>query len=461
MSALLRITLVGIHLAMACGFQVDSLFPAQTSDASDAGGGTTASSDGNDDTSDGSGDSEERCDVVTDDDERIIPSVPRPSYLGSYIDPVFGTTVIRITGDVGSAIPNIGGQWGSVARHYFSKDPAWNSSQSLLVIKKNLDDGGTPSWPVWLFLDGETYEPLFAKSNPAGATEALWHPTSPDLMVFQGDHDVGTWNVQTDALDVRGTFAEYTISHRDEWNPSNDGRWIAVSATKDGNDVTFAYDLQQQVKYPDIDLSWTSIDNVSISPTGTYIVLKTNDDYTQVYDKDGNEIGGLWDTYGDPSVFDVTIDRNGDEVAVGVSKTLHDGRLIKRRLSDGQITVLVDFGWAVHTSTRSIQKPGWAYVSYQVRESHRAPLLDELVAVNIDGFNDIQRLAHMHTQRGDYDSEAHAVPSPDGLRVLFASNWEDSTLRPVHTYVVDLRALCTMHDVISSSTANLRVVDGP
>jgi hypothetical protein len=34
------------------------------------------------------------------------------------------------------------------------------------------------------------------------------------------------------------------------------------------------------------------------------------------------------------------------------------------------------------------------------------------------------------------------VPSPSGRRVLFASDWESGTNRPVHAYVADARPLC-------------------
>src|ERR671934_255849 len=55
--------------------------------------------------------------LVTDTNVKTEPTVAKPAYLGSYTDPLFGTKVTRITGDVGTAIPNIAGStWGNIAR---------------------------------------------------------------------------------------------------------------------------------------------------------------------------------------------------------------------------------------------------------------------------------------------------------------------------------------------------------
>jgi hypothetical protein len=62
------------------------------------------------------------------------------------------------------------------------------------------------------------------------------------------------------------------------------------------------------------------------------------------------------------------------------------------------------------------------YVSYYPEPGKRFD--DEVVAVKIDGSKAVERLAHMHGAfNGCYRCETHAVPSRDGQRVIFASNW--------------------------------------
>ena len=95
-----------------------------------------------------------------------------------------------------------------------------------------------------------------------------------------------------------------------------------------------------------------------------------------------------------------------------------------------------------HISTRSYDRPGWVYVGYYNSAGQR--FNDEIVAVRLDG-QAVERLAHKHSAfSGCSRCESHGVPSRDGLRVLFASNWAlngDGTSSVIQAYVVDTRSL--------------------
>ena len=377
---------------------------------------------------------------VTDTSVKDIPAIRKPAYLGSYVDPVFGTKVTRITGNPDADIPNINGIWAKVARHHYSKDTAWNCDQSLLYLA--IHQGR----PNRLFLDGENYAVRFARHNRPGR-DMRWHPQRPDIMVYVRDNAIGYWDVRKDTTEVIATFpgyCEFRIGPG-EGNLSIDGRLIVVVGKKGENRIAFAYDLEKKHKYPDLILNDVRVDWVSVSASGRYVVLcgrinSERGDQTQVYDLKGSKVTELWEKYGRPSHYDLTIDENGDDIAVGVSKSKPDvGRVIKRRLRDGKVTVLTSGGYAGHTSTRNVRRPGWAYVTYQGRGSAWPPYWDEVVAVKLDGSMTAERIAHLHTKRIDYLTEAHAVPSPDGKRVLWASNWESANGRPIGTYVADTR----------------------
>jgi len=145
--------------------------------------------------------------------------------------------------------------------------------------------------------------------------------------------------------------------------------------------------------------------------TGKYIVLNGyisgGDDQTQIYDINGNKIGLLWSEYGRPSHYDLTVDENGDEVAVGVSKSSPDnGHVIKRRLNDGAVTVLTYGGYATHTSTRCPGRPGWAISSFSHRgPSNWEPYYNEIAAVKLDGSR-VERICHIRGLYKPYDNEA-------------------------------------------------------
>lgn len=376
---------------------------------------------------------------VTDTSVKDIPAIRKPAYLESYVDPVFGTKVTRITGNPDADIPNVNGKWAKVARHHYSKDAAWNCDQTLLCLGKH------QGRPNKVFLDGENYAVRFTRHGGPGR-EIRWHPQRPDIMVYVRDNAIGYWDVRKDTTEVIVTFPGYCEFRIGPWegNLSLDGRLIVVVGMKGENRIAFAYDIEQKQKYPDLVLNDVTIDWVSVSASGKYIVLNGEidggKDRTQVYDLAGNKTTKLWKKYGRPSHYDMTIDENGDDIAVGVSKSKPDvGRVIKRRLRDGKVTVLTSGGYAGHTSTRNVRRPGWAYVTYQGRGSAWPPYWDEVVAVKLDGSMTAERIAHLHTKRIDYLTEAHAVPSPDGKRVLWASNWESANGRPIGTYVADTR----------------------
>lgn len=364
----------------------------------------------------------------------------RPPYLEPVIDSEFGSKIVRVTGDPGTPIKNIDAVWNEVARHQYSKQAAWNADQSLLLLSRH--DG----FPSKLFLDGATYEPLFGR-NAIPGSEIRWHPTEPDRMVYVKDDKIGYWNVREDTTEIVAEIGvDYSDFHIGPWegNLSRDGRMLVVSGVKAGERIAFAYDLVDKEKYPDLTFDIDRLDWVSVSASGKYIVLNGSieggvPDQTQIFDLEGNKIGDLWSEAGRPSHYDLTLDENGEDIAVGVSKVNpDDGRVIKRRLRDGAITVLTDGGYASHVSARNVDRPGWVFVTYQHPGPTWPPYWDEVIAVKIDGSMTVQRIAKMHTYTVDYLTEAHAVPSPDGRRVLWASSWDADSGRPIGAYVAEL-----------------------
>jgi Tol biopolymer transport system component len=66
---------------------------------------------------------------------------------------------------------------------------------------------------------------------------------------------------------------------------------------------------------------------------------------------------------------------------------------------------------------------------------------DEIVAVKLDGSRTVERIARTHgTSKGCYRCEAHPAPSPDGRKVVFASNWaqEGGDGDDIKAYVVEI-----------------------
>lgn len=355
-------------------------------------------------------------------------------YLVPFTDSKFGTKVVKIT-DPLKAVPGLGITWEKVATHHYSIDQCWNADQSLMCMTK-----GTSGR---LFLDGTTYKPLFRLSNPG---TIRWHRTNPDLMVFVGSKGVGYWNVRKNTLQVLNPLSGYKDANfgENKGNLSDDGTMLVISAKRsDGKKVLFAYNLVTGQKHPDIDMSgWYEVGWSTISPIKKYVVSysrKTSsaDKQRLIFGLDGKLVGN-WTERERPGHGDFSVDSNGYEVAIGRSK-YDDYKMITRRLVDGKITFIGDRCKASHTSARNLKNPGWVVGSFQQGElkSGMMPLANEITAVSTDGTQKFRRYAQHNSVEGGYDAESHGSPSPDGKRVVFASNWgvKDG---PVAAYVAQL-----------------------
>jgi len=370
------------------------------------------------------------------------PKLIKPNYLQEVIDPIYNTKITRITGDSNMSIPNISNvTWKNVARHGYSTRQPWNADESIIYLGKHKDLKGS-SGPD-LFLDGESYAVIKEARLPRG-NEHRWHHTNPDLFVIVRDTEIISWSYSTERITQLISYPGYTnVKMGGTGNFSDVGNRVAVSATKnkDNKTVIFTLDLAAKSKGVDIDIpDNVELDYVSISALGNYIIVKGSvslgGDRAWVYDLKGNLIG-FWNEYGRPSHFDLAVDQNGDEVAVGVSKSNPDkGCLIKRRLFDGKVTVLTDGGWPPHTSARAIQRPGWVFASTSSSTNY-PPYLNEIIAVKLDGSR-IERICHTRNVLDEYLNEAHPCPSPSGSRVIFASDWGNDNV-PIQAYIADFR----------------------
>ncbi len=367
-------------------------------------------------------------------DEALAATAPQ--YLVPFTDPQFGSKVVKVT-NPNNPVPGLGLTWGNIAIHHYSIDEAWNADQTLL----RLDRGTTPR----VFLDGKTYKPLMALNIPG---DIRWHPVQADYMIFLSSKGVGLWNVRKNSTQVLNPLAGYTGANfgKNKGNLSSDGKMLAILATRaDGKTVTFAYNLETGQKYPDIDLSseyrvgWTTI-----SPKGSYIVsyslgvIADTHQRRRVFTTDGKLLQ-TWSEYERPGHGDFMIDSNGDEVAIGRSKSDPDKfKIIKRRLVDGKVTVISPPCYASHCSVRNLRDPGWVFATFtrSAGKSDYALYSSEVTALATDGSLKVRRLAQTNAVPNGYYTEPHGSPSLDGKKVIFASNWGVAT-GPIAAYVAE------------------------
>ena len=404
-------------------------------------------------------------DVVVPD---TIPVSARPAYLVPRVDPVFGTLVTRIANNTGQPTSPVPGVWGADARHVYGTQQPWNADQTLLLIENRV--GGSPTR---LILDGRTYAPISSPCAEAELFDFRWHPSlahKNELINVSQDGLTLSWVDIVNCTRTRTWTLPMKVNYGigSGGSPSRDGRFVAL-----GNERgIFVVDMDPQPPHapwpavrigpvytlPPCSLSVTNplncaIGQVSISASGRYIDLKyasgtdTTTDLHRIFDVDPMTLAisprrmdddavrcGSFQARPNGWVFplkhgDLTLDPfDGDEdILVGGRSCpgSNIGRTVKVRLRDGKVTALTDprnEAAVSHVSTRNFDRPGWAYVSY-----FRAPgkvFNEEIVAVKLDGSGEVEHWVHYHgLTPGCYRCEAHPVPSRDGRRILFASNW--------------------------------------
>jgi hypothetical protein len=440
--------------------------------------------------------------MVTDSSQVFsIPSVPKPSYLVPATDPTFGTPIMRISNDGGASLTTAtgSGTWGADARHHYSKDQPWNSDGTLIAIQ----NGGSPSQ---LLLDGETYQVKYGKCSNYSLGDERWHPSPlhPHEQINVNGSQL-MWFDVVNCVKTRSWTLPFAVSYfgMSEGNPSADGRYVALS---DGSRM-FVVDMDPQpplAPYPSERIGPTytipacglsggcTIDWVSISASGKYVVVSYDGDHPRVFDVDPTTLAlsprpmpssSPRCSGGDPAqgyVYDVghadlTMNPfdNNEDVLIGQEHCGNRGSTVQGqpmgsvtmvRLKDGVVTSLTNptnEAYAHHISTRNYDRPGWAYVGYYPDAGKK--YADEIVAVKLDGSKTVQRFADKHSAfSGCYRCESHAVPSRDGRRVIWASNWaEDCTTcgpsSEIKDYVVDARAHATTDSIPPAPRADLRI----
>jgi len=354
------------------------------------------------------------------------PAMDLPGYLDPATDASLGTTFVRVTTPE-SPMGNGLACKRSYCTHRYSSAQAWNADQSLLLIVNGCNG--------LCFLDGHTYAPLFRRQRGG---ECEWHPQDPELMICVAGRRISRWAPRSNTEDVildTDTYSELQFGPY-KGNPSWDGNRIVVRATnRQGAIIAFAVDLSDRRKFPDIELARLPGKNsyCGISPLGKYIFCQQSRiDFTDqafVLSIEGDLLQS-WTEHHRPGHGDMTVDLDGNEVYVGISKSVPDRyQVIKRRLKDGQVTALAPYGEGQHVSMRAIRRPGWAFVSYAgaalapAGGQKVAPFAQEVIALKIDGSGEFRRLAHTRNAPYDYWSETHGSPSPDGSQVIWSSNW--------------------------------------
>jgi hypothetical protein len=392
----------------------------------------------------------------------VMPSVTMPAYRQVVIDPVFQTRITRVSDKNVFAATFPDGNFENFFRnqsnrlaHSYSKNQPWNSDGSLMMLNW--------SYPAPI-LDGRTYQLLRWIHQPS---QAVWSQLEPDKTygTYSGTNQLVSANMTRDwDSTVIHTFSEYdTVDFGSgEGNLSHNDQYIALFGFKNGNTDILVYDLQLQKVTARRSLGTSkvcncndvgSVNNITMSQSGKYVLMQYNPygrGITQgvwVLDPKNNLANLRNVSSRGGNHFDVCYDTAGNEVYVGPDANTR--AIYMRRLDTGVRTTLLGdsrMGWPIHVSCRNTKRPGWSYIS-SFDADYAAPdraYYQTLFAVRLEstasGNATVQRFAHEHhsvSLTEIYERSAMGVPNPQGNKVLWASDWGDSS-GPIYAYVTQM-----------------------
>lgn len=407
--------------------------------------------------------------LISDNRSVVVPTMAKPTVGKAYKDPVFGSTITRISNSAK----------GEVAKPMYSTIQAWNADESFLILYHT---GSASEEPGHHLYDGSQYKHLRRLDITAKDIEnVFWHHTDPNTLFYTSAYfkyygQFIRYDVNTGKKTVIASFDKYCgrdgvpVMGNDVMMPSWDDDTFGFRCNDGaGQETAFVY-------HPSTDeTSSTTLGEgtpyqpwYAPMPTPSGNLLRLNGyildaklkqrvhalDLAEFHSHSsigqlGNGHDALFATAFDPSPKGCD---GGPDQGVG-SLVVHD--LVDKtcRVVIGESTGHRYPGSGTHVSAVGHKVPGWVLmstISYGQFEflsnNQKAPvLLSEIYLANTDPKNPkVCRIAHHRSFAKDshgttysgYLGEPHATLSPSGTRLIFGSDWHDSG--SVDAYVVEL-----------------------
>lgn len=389
--------------------------------------------------------------LVTDKNPRALAPIAQPAVGGSFIDPAFGTKIVRVTG-AGA---------GSVIKPMYNTIQGWNADETMMILYQV---GGTHH-----LYHGKTYRPIRTLSDirPANIEGLFWHTSRPDILYYLDastrkavEYNVVT-RVKTDIADLSAmcpsggitsgndimfsSWDSNTIGFRCMGSNGMTGGYVDISAKRVGATLNLA-NAGYGTIYPPMP-----------SASGQYFYLGGNvltrnlTLHTRLDLANYAEHSSLGQDHLGRDIYSiVTFD-------VGPRGTCGVGSIVNHTLESGECRVLVGpaTGYpytpsSTHVSAVAYKNAGWlaassvGTVSYMTTagQTKTPPLLtgEIYLASTNPAHTPVCRVGH-HRSWGKlgsmgYWAEPHVVASPTATRLMIGSDWHNSGR--VDTYIIEL-----------------------
>lgn len=362
-----------------------------------------------------------------------------PSVGGTYVDPVFGSTVRRVSNALNMSNNSAG-----------SGNLTWIETEYPTAAAMNGDDS-------YFILVHESYFGLYSGSTGLylhdlpfeinASSEPRWSRKDNVTLYYHSGNMFKSYNVSTGATTVVHTFSQYTsISGNGEMDISFDGDHFVLVG--DSQNI-FVYQISTDAQYQVYNTGGMAFDSVYITPENDVIVSwypagTTRFTGQELFDINMNFLRQVGHADGHKHL---THDTNGASVLIWTNsadpqplENCQNG-IVKILLSTGAQTCLAQLDWSLAVHITAPDGNGYAYVETYAPgnpvpgTSGWVACTNELIQVKLDGSGSITRLAHHRSRPWDsYLYEPKATISRDASRLLYSSNYD---LQGIESYTAD------------------------
>jgi len=366
--------------------------------------------------------------VVT--DRRIYsegppPALPRAG--GTFIDPAFGTTIMRVTDE----------RDGTSCTNFYSYWPTFNLDSTRFFIAC---DGNPRLYrfdPInfQVLSKGPLFDQPVTGSGHLSAEDAIWSGTNANVLY-------GYTELKLYAYDVAARSYSLVKDFSSELPPGSLGQM-----SKSVDDNVFAFSRKDKNYKPVGYLVWRrdqnkivrnvtlgTFDEAEVDKSGRFVVVKAKFERTvdlQVVDFQTGNVENLTDPAPD---FSPGHSDNGRQIVVG-HDNWNNQYTVRKLATPHQFQTVVGFGndWsqANHVSMLA-DNEGWCLISnYTVGNGPVGAFRNEIFQASTDGSQKLRRLAHHRSVFREYWDTPRAAISRDGKFIAFTSNWGSNARRDV------------------------------
>jgi hypothetical protein len=358
-----------------------------------------------------------------------------PAAGGTYTDPVFGSTIKRISNALGTPNNDRGGNLTWITDEYSTMSPFNSDNSRILLVHQS----------YFGLYDGTGFYIRDLPLEINSSSEPRWSRRDNHTVYYVHGNQFKTYDLSTGAMNIVHTFSEYSaISGKGESDISFDGDHFVFAG--DGRYV-FIYKISTDAKSPTFDTGGLGFDSLYITPNNN-VTLTWNQSGTvrftgiEMFDTNMNFQRQIARAGGH---MDVTLDTNGNEVLIWTNSNdpqpICNNGIVKIRLADGQQTCLASFDWSLAVHISAPDNSGFVYVETYAPGNPTPPsgwvaYTNELLQIKLDG-SQVLRLAHHRSrpfQTDTYNWQPKMSTSRDGSRVVYSSDYD---LQAMDGYAAD------------------------